>query len=74
MILGGFDGDAAKTLALVCGVYSELAQVAARAADLSVDTGEKLAGGILSHQHAAFLHHGGDTFVVSPRAFQESFD
>src|ERR1035437_5565850 len=43
-----FDHDSAKTVALVCGVYGELAQISARAADLSVNTGEKLTGGVLS--------------------------
>src|SRR5450631_822789 len=74
MILGGFDGDAPKPFALVGGGYGELTQVAARAANLSVDASEKLAGVVLRQQDGALLHHGGDAFVVSPRAFKESLD
>ena len=74
MILGCGEHLFAQTGALVRGINCKLTEVTAIAVGFCVDGGEDLAGGVFGEEDIAFLHHGGESFLVGAGAFEEGFD
>jgi hypothetical protein len=74
VILGCGEHLLAEAGALVRGIDSEHSEVTAITAGLCVDGGEDLAGGVFGDEDLAFLHHGGESFVVGAGAFEKGFN
>jgi hypothetical protein len=74
MILGCFNEQASQACSLVRGVYGELPEVAAGAANFGIYRAEKACGAVFGEENITFAHHGGKTNFVGARAFKEGFD